>query len=182
MGRGACLWAWRSKAQRQAPNTPRVEALWGRGWGPGWGQTAGWVGRLQEQAAETLLGQEGRWGRETWERREALPAAKQWVAPWEGREVGGRAPGLAPWQGEGNAAEVGVQEGLGAGTWGLQEGGNQNSGRRWSPRGQGSCSEPGWGDRQTLREQGRELPLAAIWASPALPCPGQTLDWGPGER
>ena len=40
-----------------------------------------------------------------------------------------------------------MQEWVGAWAWGLQEGGNQSSGRCWSPGSQGSCSEPGWGTK-----------------------------------
>lgn len=128
-----------------APDTLRAEGLWGRGQGPGLDQAVGWEGRQWEQAVGTLLGPEGQWRREIWERREVLPAAKQGEDPWEGRRVGGRALGQAPWQGQGIGGGVGGLAGVGAWAWGLQEGGNQSSGRHWSPRGQGSCSGPGWG-------------------------------------
>lgn len=75
--------------------------------------------------------------------------------------MGDRALDQAPWEGQGIGRGVGVLAGVGAWAWGLQEGGNQSSGRHWSPGCQGSCSEPGWG---TEREQGRKLAFAATQA------------------
>lgn len=63
---------------------------------------------MWEQAVGTLLTQERPLGRRIWERREALLAAQQGVEPWEGREVGDRAPGQALWQGQGIGGGVGV--------------------------------------------------------------------------